>query len=283
MTVVVLVSAAGSPGVTTSAVGLALTWPRPVVLVEADPTGGSAVLAGYFRGSTAPAGGLLDLVWADREGRLGEALAPLLMLVPGSTVRFLPGVRSHGQGCSLGGLWPPLSAVLHGLEALGQDVIVDAGRLGLEGWPEPLVAAADVTLLTVRSDLVSLAAARSWADTLRGSAEVAGSVAGLGLLLVGQGRPYQAREILAVLQLPVTATLAWDEQAAAVFARGAAPPRRFDRSPLTRSLRVARTAVETQVAARRSTVQPATVEPATVEPATPEPLAVEPLPTGGGS
>lgn len=273
MAVVVLVSAAGSPGVTTSAVGLALTWPRPVVLVEADPTGGSAVLAGYFRGSTAPAGGLLDLAWADREGRLAEALAPLLLPVPGSAVRFLPGVRSHGQGRSLAGLWPPLSGVLHGLEALGQDVIVDGGRLGLEGWPEPLVSGADVTLLTVRSDLVSLAAARSWADTLRGSAEVVGSSAGLGLLLVGQGRPYRGREIAAVLQLPVTATLAWDEGAAAVFARGAAPPRRFERSLLPRSLGAARAAVEAQIGARRSSLEPLTVEP----------LTVEPLPAGGGS
>ena len=46
MAVVALTSASGSPGVTTTAVGLALTWPRPVLLIEADPTGGSGVLAG---------------------------------------------------------------------------------------------------------------------------------------------------------------------------------------------------------------------------------------------
>jgi hypothetical protein len=33
----------------------------------------------------------------------------------------------------------------------GQDVIVDAGRLGLAGWPQPLVAASDLTLLVTRS------------------------------------------------------------------------------------------------------------------------------------
>ena len=38
MAVIALGSAAGSPGVTTSALGLALTWPRPVLLIEADPT-----------------------------------------------------------------------------------------------------------------------------------------------------------------------------------------------------------------------------------------------------
>jgi Mrp family chromosome partitioning ATPase len=46
MSVIVLTSASGSPGVSTTAVGLALSWPGPVLLVEADPTGGSAVLAG---------------------------------------------------------------------------------------------------------------------------------------------------------------------------------------------------------------------------------------------
>jgi sugar diacid utilization regulator len=38
MAMIVLASAAGSPGATTSALGLALTWPRPVLLIEADPT-----------------------------------------------------------------------------------------------------------------------------------------------------------------------------------------------------------------------------------------------------
>ena len=35
--ILLLTSTAGSPGVTTLAVGLALTWPRPVLLVDATP------------------------------------------------------------------------------------------------------------------------------------------------------------------------------------------------------------------------------------------------------
>ena len=61
MAVVALTSASGSPGVTTTAVGLALTWPRPVLLIEADPTGGSGVLAGYFRGTREYDVGLIEL------------------------------------------------------------------------------------------------------------------------------------------------------------------------------------------------------------------------------
>ena len=44
MAVIALASASGSPGVTTTALGLALLWPRPVLLVEADPTGGSGAV-----------------------------------------------------------------------------------------------------------------------------------------------------------------------------------------------------------------------------------------------
>ena len=48
MAVVTLFSASGSPGVTVSALGMALAWQRHVMLVDADPTGSSAVLAGYL-------------------------------------------------------------------------------------------------------------------------------------------------------------------------------------------------------------------------------------------
>ena len=64
--VVALASASGSPGVTTTALGMALLWPRPVLLVEADPTGGSGLLAGYFRGHARVRLGA-DRAGADRE------------------------------------------------------------------------------------------------------------------------------------------------------------------------------------------------------------------------
>lgn len=40
MALVVLASASGAGCVTTTALGLAMRWPRPVVLVDADPVGG---------------------------------------------------------------------------------------------------------------------------------------------------------------------------------------------------------------------------------------------------
>ena len=51
MALFTLVSASGAPGVTTTALALAGGWPRPVTLVEADPRGGSSILAGFFKGT----------------------------------------------------------------------------------------------------------------------------------------------------------------------------------------------------------------------------------------
>jgi hypothetical protein len=248
MAVIVLASASGSPGVTTSALGLALTWPRPVLLVEADPTGGSAVLAGYFRGISAHTAGLLDLAWAHREGLLEDALAELPMPIPDSSASLLPGVRAHTQARSLAALWEPLAAALKRLDRTGRDVIIDAGRLGLTGSPEPLIYAADLMLLVMRSDLVALAAARSWAETLGAGFDDLGT-AKVRALLVGEGRPYSGRDVTKVLGLPVAATLAWDEASAAVFSRGAPLPRRFLGGALPRSLRAARAAIESAIAA----------------------------------
>ncbi len=44
-----LVSPGGSPGCTTTALAVTLTWPQPVILAECDPAGGD-ILAGLFAG-----------------------------------------------------------------------------------------------------------------------------------------------------------------------------------------------------------------------------------------
>jgi len=226
VSVIVLTSASGSPGVTTTALGLALTWQRPCLLVDADPTGGSAIAAGYLRGSVAPPESMIELALAHQEGvGLLEALGQVSVQLPGSATRFVPGTRSHEQARSLLGLWEPLAVALASLEDTGQDVLVDAGRLGLFGSPEPLIEAADMALLVTRTDLVALSGARSWAESLRERFERSGAAAALGVLLVGEGAPFRAREVARVLSLPVVAQVAWDPQHAAVLSHGAQPPR----------------------------------------------------------
>ena len=235
MAVITLCSASGSPGVTSTVLGLALTWPRPVVVVEADPTGGSAVLAGYFQGQVQPSDGLVELLLAHRHHRLAETLPGLLIEFPESPVRLLPGIREHAQATSVAGVWEPLVVALRELGATGQDVLVDAGRLGLVGSPAPLIIGADVTALVTDSGLPSLAAARSWAGWLAENRVV---IPGrTGLVVVGEGRPYRAAEVTRTLGLPVWGSIDWDPAGARVFSHGDSRPRRFDSSALVRSLR----------------------------------------------
>ncbi|EWT06788.1 hypothetical protein N864_16725 [Intrasporangium chromatireducens Q5-1] len=256
MALIVLTSAAGSPGTTTTAVGLALSWPRPVLLVEADPTGGSPVLAGYFRGTITPSHGLIDLALAHREGRLEEALPGTLLPIPGHDASLLPGVRGHVQARSLAAAWEPLAQAFRGLHHTGQDVIVDAGRLGLTGSPDALIKAADLALLAIRTDLVSLAAARSWAEAQAEEFRAMGTCGSLGLLLVGEKRPYAAADVAKVMGLPIVASIAWDPAAAQVFSHGATPPRRFEHGVLVRSLHAARSAIQARLTAGCASVTP---------------------------
>lgn len=248
MSIITLVSASGSPGVTTTALGLAMAWPRPVLLVEADPTGGSALLAGYWRGQRDQAG-LLELVMAERHGVLADALPRMVLTIDGTDISVVAGTKSHEQATSLLRLWDPLLLVLQ--ELSGQDVIVDAGRLGLEGSPQPLIRYSDVTLLVTHSSLTALAAARSWARALAADAVPGHDVR---ILLVGEGRVYRATEVTRTLGVPVVAAIDWDPKRAAVFSAGASfPPARFsgrqgaarsfEQSGYVRSLRTLATAL----------------------------------------
>ncbi|MDN6812099.1 MAG: hypothetical protein L0L73_09965, partial [Acidipropionibacterium jensenii] len=75
MAVLLLTSAAGAPGVTSTALGLALWWPREVVLVDADPHPCHAVEAGYLGGRGRAGGGLPELARVHRQG--GDLTAAL--------------------------------------------------------------------------------------------------------------------------------------------------------------------------------------------------------------
>lgn len=249
MAVIALASASGSPGVSTTALGLAMEWPRPVLLVEADPTGGSSVLAGYLRGHTQPGADLVDLMLSPRG--TAETLPQIAAPIPGTTISYVAGTRTHLQSAALRDHWAGLAEVLSGLEANGQDVIVDAGRLGLIGSPEPLLCAADLTLLLVRTDLPALVAARSWAGSVT---QPGVGWRWPGLVLVGEGRPYTSREISRLLGLAVVAEIADDPVGAAVFHRGASRPRNFATGPYARSLRAATEEVQAEVGRSRAAV-----------------------------
>ncbi len=250
MALILLTSASGAPGVSTTALGLALAWPSRVLLIEADPGGGSTVLAGWFQGRPPHDRGVVNLAMAlayaapdaDPSQWLPGALSDVVVAVPGTTVEVVTGIRAPAQAGALADLWPPLAATAGELECGGVDVIVDAGRLGMAHAPAALVDAADVVLLTTGTSLPALAAARGWSRELAERFGAVGRTDHLGLLVIGSGRPYPAREACRLLDLPLVAALPWDPRTAQAVHLGRAS-KRLARSPLASALRAATTPI----------------------------------------
>lgn len=254
MAVIVICSASGAPGVSTSAIGLAMAWPRPCLLLEADPTGLSAVSAGPMKQvNPTHIPSVFDLAVHHRQTGTLPPLLDTALTVPGTQVKLIAGIRTHAQATAVADVWLPIIEQLHGFDAAGTDVIVDLGRLGLAGSPRPLLQAADLILLTTRSTLPALIPPTSWAASLT---ELVGPDSGrLGLLLIGAGHPYTGKEIAAQVQIPLIADLPLDPTAAEVFHLGAPAGRRFDRSALSKALPAAAAAIRGHVEASRHRLQ----------------------------
>lgn len=242
MSVLVLASASGAPGVTTTALGLALNWPGDSVLVDADRAASQGVLAGYLSGEAHHGAGLQGVLQAHRERRpMDAALAsewrPLPELPrgpkegPGGERRFLPGFSHLGSVDLFDLVWP---GVLDAARGAPYDVLVDAGRTGHHGLPNSLVAGADAVGLVCRTSLASLAALRLHLPPLL----EAGAPGRVGLILVGPGRPYAAREVAEQFGVGVLAEIAWDPAAAVELNEGPVG-RGWLRTALARSLRQA--------------------------------------------
>jgi len=239
-----LASASGAPGVTTLGIGLALTWPRSVLLADCDPGAHQAVLAGYLAGTSAEGKGLLRVAEAHRDRRpLPEVVldqsVPLTEDDGAESRLFLPGFSRPSSAALFAGVWPELTNAFATLDDHGFDVIVDAGRISHSGLPSALIERAELTALVLRSDLRSIVSARVHLLALREHPRLQASQRNLGLILVGAGQPYSAREIGKSLGTPVIAEIADDPATARHLSDGAPRARKFDSSKLTRSLHTA--------------------------------------------
>lgn len=243
MAVIVIVGGPGSPGMTTTALGLTLHWPRQALLSDCDRDPAQVIPAGYLRGLDLGGRGLASLARLHREAReLGPDL--LLQTVPlaqGPEVsrRFLPGFAQPGAVRLFDHIWPELADAFIGLEAVGIDVIVDAGRLGHEGLPSALLEAADLIGFVLQSDLKSLAASRLYLPLLAEQIHALPVDKPFGLILVGPNRPYSPREIADQFGVSCWSQLPWDPEGAAVWSHGDPEPKRFRTSPLVSAFRLA--------------------------------------------
>lgn len=241
MALIVMASAKGSPGVTTTALALATVWPRQVLLAECDSAGGD-IVAGFLRAAVPPSAGLLDVALAARRGLTPEDVVRRCeRLSEDGRVLLLPGLTDPGHASSLIPSW---QRIVSAFRELGQaappyDVLVDAGRLGAP-WPTDLVATADVICLVLRPTLPQVHSAKHQLAQIRRLRDDPASEP--GLVLVGDA-PYGRDEVGNALEAPVLGFVSHDPRAAEFLSGGSLGGRGFDRSPLVRSARQLATAL----------------------------------------
>jgi len=225
MAIIAMVSAKGSPGVSTAALACTLSWSHPTLLAECDPAGGD-ILAGYLSGLEIPARGLLQLAVADLRGRAREEFPHQLVDLdagdPGRRL-VLPGVSDPVQAGTLRPTWERLAAFFSELEHQGRgiDVIADCGRLTTSAPPWPLVHRADLVLLVLRPSSVRtiLPALPAVAQLRRELTENGRGPGALALLTIGDPT-YGDRELEQRLGLSILAKLPDDPRSAQVLSDG---------------------------------------------------------------
>ncbi|MBX9243810.1 hypothetical protein ICW40_03190 [Actinotalea ferrariae] len=221
---------------TTSALALAWVWPqvteRRVVLIDADPSG-SGLLGGALAAGFATEAGVLALAGEVHTPSAADLLAHSVALDSDAARLVLPGVSDPVQARSLAALWAALPDLAVDLHHQSTDVIVDAGRLGHAEEPTSLLGEADVVGLaltpTVPAVVASAAAVRRLAALRSPRARPVPAV-------VGERRPYTAREVERALAVPV-AMLAFDARSAEALNAGQSLTGRWERSLLLRSVR----------------------------------------------
>ena len=212
-----------SCGVTTLALGLAATWPagRRVLLVEADPAGGTLAAASGWP----PEPSLVSLAAAARRGGEPDLVWEHCHQLPGgASVLAAPALGDQARS-ALGMLGPLLGR----LGELDADVLVDCGRLDAGSAALGLWERADRPVLVGRPRLADLQAAAAWLEERRSGPET-------GLVTVGDG-PYPDAEITEALGPAVLARLPWDPDTADALVALSASDRRLRLAPLARAMR----------------------------------------------
>jgi hypothetical protein len=265
-----LCSITGAPGVTTTAVAMALSWARPVIVLEADTSTPSSVIPGFLRAGVDNSRGVLNLAVQAQAGPLAPAhlwaqLIPLhqdLQHLPADHDRYLlPGIAHPQAGSGLRAVWREIARVLGALPAMGVDVIADLGRVHPEDPRWELLEASQTVAVLTRTSLPAIAALAATVPALAQRLEQTGRRELLTLITAEEARPgYSDREIAKHLGVPVTARLPWDPAAAAVFSAGATATSRWRRAPLHAGVRTAAEALEAAATARLARLTPASVQ-----------------------
>ncbi|HKH05366.1 MAG TPA: hypothetical protein VKA65_09405 [Acidimicrobiales bacterium] len=206
MPVITLVSAKGSPGVTTAAAALAAaaTLRGETVLVELDPAGGD--VQAYTGVVDDP--GVVRAAGALRREVSGTAIGTNLTEAPPSVPALLAPTAGLMAASVIGSVVDRWRPALH---ELGGTVVVDAGRWEASQPTARRVSVGDVLALVCRPSVASVEHARHVVNRLR---EVARQP--IVALVVGL-KPYAPAEVAAQLEIPLGGAIAWDPRATATM------------------------------------------------------------------
>jgi hypothetical protein len=232
MSTLILGSAKGSPGVTTTTLALSFWWQHPLIVIEADHAGGD--LAVRLGMSEEP--GLVGLAAAIRRSPIGNQQVSELIAQYAQTTPFGKQVVLAPAGSAQATSALSLLAESVSLSPpQGPDLLVDIGRSAGSATPNGEVgpsqtwgwigAPSDVVIWICRPDLADLAhlAARLHHQRVSDQVQV--------IVLVGAG-VYPPAEIATTLGVPVIGHLPIDRSGAAALCAGGG--RAWTRSPLGR-------------------------------------------------
>lgn len=196
MTLIGFVSAKGSPGVTTTTMGLAALWDAATV-VDLDPVGGDVAYRHLDAAGVALAEqpGLVSLGAAVRSGETARLAEHVQETLVGPHV--LVGATGPRQAQGLGRAWPHLARALRDHDG---DVFVDGGRFALGSPVTSVLEESDAVVFLVRSEIAAVAHLRDRLTTLRESWSGGRAAAiPLGLIVVGNPRDRRSADDIGTL------------------------------------------------------------------------------------
>lgn len=260
MAVITLASFGHSPGTTTAATALALRWPTPVMLLEADSSKPSAALSGYLRGQSPHVAGLDGLAVASQRGELTPAALWQQSMAITETVNLVPGFTRLAAATGSGAFWTELAALLRTTEGSGTDVIVDCGRITPRDPRYALIETADSAALTIGATLPDIAACTARFDdqhtltsNFLGRLEDQGRREHARLIVIDRAfENYSEREISSLIGAPALGTLPWDPDSASHWTLGRSSNKKLDRRPYQKAIDALTGQLRQHIADRRA-------------------------------
>ncbi len=225
MGIVALTSASGSPGVTSTAYGLAVALGRrsgrPPLLIEADPSGGSMALRFNLKGERS----LATFAGTASRGIESGMLNDHTQDVSGVACLTIPSDPLLARWA----LSRSSAMLAEAMIADQQLTVVDLGRFAADSPSLPFAQAADRVLVIAQPTAEDIQSMLFAVRSLRQSGCT------VGLVCLGQ-RPFSPVEVADLAGIPLVAVLPDDRTVAAALRGGAHSQLRFRRSSLWRSL-----------------------------------------------